>query len=495
MMRHGQGAKSRSAHERSAEFDACPISRPAARKGAALIGHRVDIVIIKRNRKFAGRTYLSEDALLGLHYRGKCMSTRSIHINGTTNRESELSIDSSTSAPQGYEKGDFDGHAVQVTITDGRLTIQPGSGAVNAKICYVEIGAQGTTIDQATKDRLAALIEQATTQTAATVQSTTAKRQYVFGSYVDELLSYTNNGTRYFTHSNHLYSPSAVTNSAGQVQERYRYDAYGKQTITTATGTVRNQSAIGFSRGFTGYILDEETKLYYARMRMYSGALGRYINQDPMAFIDGYNLYKASHLVNKLDPYGLFDPPLGMTLTGAEGPFSAIWSGMHTVICLALSAAADSQLTTDKERRAWSRFREGTGSEIRLTTDETESILFSSATFNADLDALKVDCQDPPTWEGRVTTGGGMAGAPWVKAIAGFSYNIKSSCWCGCLRWTALINDLYDFDPRNPFTTHRGPSGEAATWAVRAAQLGVNCGWKEFYHRGNTSGRAGRCYD
>jgi len=55
------------------------------------------------------------------------MSTRSIHINGTTNRESELSIDSITSAPQGYEKGDFDGHAVQVTITDGRLTIQPGA--------------------------------------------------------------------------------------------------------------------------------------------------------------------------------------------------------------------------------------------------------------------------------------------------------------------------------------------------------------------------------
>jgi len=152
---------------------------------------------------------------------------------------------------------------------------------------------------------LAALIEQATTQTAATVQSTTAKRQYVYGSYVDEVLSYTNNGTRYFTHNNHLYSPSAITNAAGQVQERYRYDAYGKQTITTATGTVRNQSAVGFSRGFTGYILDEETGLYYARSRMYDSRLGRFIERDLLGYIDGPSLYQGYFVSNGLDPYGL----------------------------------------------------------------------------------------------------------------------------------------------------------------------------------------------
>gem|GEM_PF-383805 len=225
-------------------------------------------------------------------------------------------IDPDPSAPQGYEKGDFDGYAVQVTITDGRLTIQPGSGAVNAKICYVEIGAQGTTIDQATKDRLAALIEQATTQTAATVQSTTAKRQYVFGSYVDELVSYTVGTTRYYVHANHLYSPSAITNASGVVVERMRYDAYGKQTITTATGTTRNQSAVGFSRGFTGYILDEETGLYYARARMYSPGLGRFVSRDPLrktyrhpnswdGYQNGLSLYFAYFTPNFVDPYGL----------------------------------------------------------------------------------------------------------------------------------------------------------------------------------------------
>jgi len=118
------------------------------------------------------------------------------------------------------------------------------------------------------------------------------------------LLSYTVGSSRYFVHSNHLFSPSAVTNAAGQVQERYRYDAYGKQTITTTAGTIRDQSAVGFGRGFTGYILDEETGLYYARARMYSAGLGRFIERDPLRYIDGFAMYHAYFSPNKLDPDG-----------------------------------------------------------------------------------------------------------------------------------------------------------------------------------------------
>jgi len=190
-------------------------------------------------------------------------------------------------------------------VSDGKLTITSGSGAVDPKLCFVEVGPVGGTIDSAAQARLADLVEKATNATYQAQQAFTS-RGYVFGSYVDELLSYTNNGTRYFTHSNNLYSPSAVTNAAGQVQERYRYDAYGKQTITTATGTTRNQSAVGFSRGFTGYILDDETGLYYARARMYSTDLGRFIGRDPFDYVDGYSLYYAYFAPGATDPFGLF---------------------------------------------------------------------------------------------------------------------------------------------------------------------------------------------
>jgi len=205
----------------------------------------------------------------------------------------------------GYEQGDFDGYAVQATVTDGVLTIAPGAGAFDPTLCFIEIGPEGTTITPDVETRLAELVESMTTATYAAQAPSLARRQYVFGSYVDELLSYTVGSSRYFVHGNHLYSPSAVTNAAGQVQERYRYDAYGKQTITTATGTTRNQSAVGFTRGFTGYILDEETGLYYARTRMYSAGLGRFVSRDPLVYVDGMSLYKGYFVPNGLDPTGM----------------------------------------------------------------------------------------------------------------------------------------------------------------------------------------------
>jgi YD repeat-containing protein len=57
---------------------------------------------------------------------------------------------------------------------------------------------------------------------------------------VDEvLLQVTRSGTSYvknYCHSNHLYSLAAVTDAAGNVVERYRYDAYGKRVVLDANG-------------------------------------------------------------------------------------------------------------------------------------------------------------------------------------------------------------------------------------------------------------------
>jgi len=205
----------------------------------------------------------------------------------------------------GYEQGDFDGYAVQATVTDGVLTIAPGAGAFDPTLCFIEIGPEGTTITPDIEARLAELVQSMTTATYAPQAPSLARRQYVFGTYVDELVSYTVGATRYFVHSNHLYSPSAVTNTAGQVQERYRYDAYGKRTVTNAAGTVTlSQSAVGQTRGFTGYILDEETGLYHARARQYDSRLGRFITRDQLNFISGMNLYFPYYVPGSLDPSG-----------------------------------------------------------------------------------------------------------------------------------------------------------------------------------------------
>lgn len=236
--------------------------------------------------------------------------------------------DPDPAAAPGYTMGDFDGYAVQATVTGGLLTLDVVGSSVDPKLCFVEIGPEGTTLAQADIDRLDALIAQMTDVTweAATLVDTT--KTFIYGSYVDELISYTVGSSRYFVHSNHLYSPSAVTTSTGQVAERYRYDAYGKRTVLNAAGTTElAKSAVGFDRGFTGYILDQETGLYYARARMYDGRLGRFIGRDggdfaelasqqltgekmrniegkTLGYIDGFNLYRGYFAINSLDPFG-----------------------------------------------------------------------------------------------------------------------------------------------------------------------------------------------
>jgi RHS repeat-associated protein len=137
---------------------------------------------------------------------------------------------------------------------------------------------------------------------------------YVYGNYIDEVLTMNRLGTNYYYHQNALWSVEAVTNSAGAPVERYRYDAYGFVTVAdgsfnpiaqNAWGTPH--SAIGNPYLFTGRQLDEETGLYFYRARYYDPGKGRFLQRDPREYKDGMNLYEYvySRPVNLLDPQGL----------------------------------------------------------------------------------------------------------------------------------------------------------------------------------------------
>ncbi len=111
------------------------------------------------------------------------------------------------------------------------------------------------------------------------------KAAYTYGNYVDEVLTFERNtvvnSKRYFVHSNHLYSPEALTSDSGSVVERYSYDAYGKQIVTNASGKTQTKSGVGFERGFTGYVIDNESGLIHARTRSYYPSLGRFNSRMP----------------------------------------------------------------------------------------------------------------------------------------------------------------------------------------------------------------------
>jgi RHS repeat-associated protein len=248
--------------------------------------------------------------------------------------------DATPAAAPAYEAGNFDGYAVQATVTNGLLSIAPATGAFHAKLCFVEIGQVGATISQATIDRLAALIAQANAQTGASPEPVERMKEFVYGGYVDEVVAYqqTVNGvsTRYYPHYNHLYSVAALTNSSGAVVERYSYDAYGKQTITAPVGGgVRAKSAVGWDRGFTGYIADNETGLLHARARQYSPTLGRFVGRDPIGYKGGgYGIYCAYFVPNQKDPSGMapFGDLVGTICMEVGQVLCGDWSNWETMV-------------------------------------------------------------------------------------------------------------------------------------------------------------------
>jgi RHS repeat-associated protein len=137
---------------------------------------------------------------------------------------------------------------------------------------------------------------------------------YVYGNYIDEVLTMDRGGQTYYYHQNALWSVAAVTDGAANVAERYSYDAYAFATITDASGTLvpvwdvdRPRSAIGNPWMFTGRQLDEESGLYFYRARYYDALKGRFLQRDPLGYVDGPNLYfyVQNSPTNLLDPMGL----------------------------------------------------------------------------------------------------------------------------------------------------------------------------------------------
>ena len=137
---------------------------------------------------------------------------------------------------------------------------------------------------------------------------------YVYGNYIDEVLNMDRSAVQYFYHQNALWSVEAITDGTASVVERYGYDAYGLPAVTNGAGVAvapnawgTAHSAIGNPWMFTGRQDDEETGLYFYRARYYDPGKGRFLQRDPLGYMDGLNLYEyvRSNPINKVDPSGL----------------------------------------------------------------------------------------------------------------------------------------------------------------------------------------------
>lgn len=132
-------------------------------------------------------------------------------------------------------------------------------------------------------------------------------RQFVFGVHVDEPLQLLDaGGNRHYYHANSLGSVSGVSAEDGRLVERYVYDAYGDTSVFDRQGNLQLNSPVGNLFAYTGRRFDAETGLYYYRARYYSPEQGRFIERDPMGYVDGMGLYEyvRSNPTNLTDPFG-----------------------------------------------------------------------------------------------------------------------------------------------------------------------------------------------
>lgn len=111
---------------------------------------------------------------------------------------------------------------------------------------------------------------------------------------------------------NSLGSVTAVTDSGGNVVERYAYEAYGKTTILNPDRTVKSSQVPVQPYGFTGRRMDceEGSGLYFYRLRYYDPEAGRFISRDPLGMWGDTGQrgnaqnYCGNNPVNRVDPLG-----------------------------------------------------------------------------------------------------------------------------------------------------------------------------------------------
>ena len=128
--------------------------------------------------------------------------------------------------------------------------------------------------------------------------ASTLLARYSHGQSVDQPLAVERGGQSYYYQADQLGSVRAITDSAGLTANSYDYDAYGN--IEASVEGIANPFT------YTGREFDAESGLYFYRARYYDPATGRFLTEDPIGLVGGFNIYAYvdGNPVNFVDPTG-----------------------------------------------------------------------------------------------------------------------------------------------------------------------------------------------
>ncbi len=146
-------------------------------------------------------------------------------------------------------------------------------------------------------------------------------------------------GTNYYYTKDHLGSIRELTDASGNVQARYDYDLWGRQTQLSGT--------IGADFGYTGFYMHPASGLELATFRAYNPNLGKWISRDPLRNAEmsqGPNLYQyvGNDPISRVDPRGewyVLNPVTWFNGSGYEG-VSGGWDAYDAVTADAFAQGA-----------------------------------------------------------------------------------------------------------------------------------------------------------
>jgi RHS repeat-associated protein len=168
----------------------------------------------------------------------------------------------------------------------------------------------------------------------------------VYGKGIDEILERVavgadNQWHAYYLQQNHEGSVTHLTDGAGTVIEKYRYDAFGAPTIYAPNWSVRSSTMYDNRFLFTGreyaatYRSTYNTaafKFYEYRARAYNPQLGRFMSEDPKLFgADDYNLFRYCHNdpIDFTDPIGLESPAWAQAVIPGMYEYDQVVANVH----------------------------------------------------------------------------------------------------------------------------------------------------------------------
>ncbi len=111
----------------------------------------------------------------------------------------------------------------------------------------------------------------------------------------------------YYIHNDHLGTPKALTDNAGQLVWKATASPFGKATVNNDVDG--DGSVVEFNIRQPGQYYDAESGLFYNYFRYYDPETGRYVTSDPIGLAGGVNTYAyvSGNPLKYIDPYGLVE--------------------------------------------------------------------------------------------------------------------------------------------------------------------------------------------